>query len=138
MAFLGAFTDGRLLINAVNLSAFTKSVSLPRSIEELDSTTFGNTSRRRLPGLADGSVDVEFVQDFGAGAVDETLRALVRAAPFAIAYRPTSGAISATNPELQFNAILLSYEPMSGTVGDLLMARASFGIDGDVTIDTTP
>lgn len=138
MAFLGAFVDGRLTINAVNLSDHTKSVSLPRTIEELDTTCFGSTSRKRLAGLADGSVEVEFVQDFAAGSVDETLRALVRAAPFAITYRPTSGAISATNPELQFNAILTSYDPMSGAVGDLLMARASFAIDGDVTIDTTP
>lgn len=138
MAFLGNFRNASVTINAVDLSNHVKTVTVPRSWAELDTTCMGDTARRRLTGLADGNVDLEFVQEFGGTSVDATLSALLGAAPFAVKIRPDSGAISTTNPELQFNAIISSYEPMSGTVGDLLMAKVALLIDGAVTIDTTP
>lgn len=93
----------------------------------------GSTSKRRLVGLKDFSVELEFHQDYAAAQVDATLFPLVGAAPFAIAIRPTSAVVSATNPEYQGNAVLESYPPIDGAIDEVLTAGASFQGDGDLT-----
>ena len=52
--------------------------------------------------------------------------------------KPTSGADSATNPAYTGSAVLESFTPMTGSVGDLASASASFQAAGALTRDVTP
>jgi hypothetical protein len=97
----------------------------------LDDTAFGTTgTRSNRPGLKNWSMEAEFLQDFAVGAVDATLFSLVGAVPFPISARPTSAAVSATNPSYSGNAVLESYPPLSGEVGVLGTVSASFRSGG--------
>ncbi|KKL19965.1 hypothetical protein LCGC14_2460160, partial [marine sediment metagenome] len=90
-------------------------------------------TRTRVPSFIDWSIDVQFRQDFIApatNAVDSTLFPLVGAAAFAIILRPDAGAKSATNPEFTGNALLTTYTPLTGSVGDVAVAPATFMGDG--------
>lgn len=139
MAFLGKYYNAYLMVNSVNLSTFLKSNTFPLSNEALDSTTMGKSNKTYLAGLGDAQFTAEFVADFGASGVHQTLVGLRGAAPFACKWRPDAGAIATTNPEAQFNAILTAYEPVSGgSVGQLAMSSATFQITDDITWDTTP
>ena len=139
MAFTGKYNNAYLTVNSVNLSAWLKSNTFPLSNEALDSTTMGKSNKTYLAGLGDAQFTAEFVQDFAASAVHQTINPLRGAAPFAVAWRPVNGAIATTNPEAQFNAILTAYEPIAGgSVGQLAMASATFQITDDITWDTTP
>ena len=124
-------TDAYLLVNAVNLSAWCRSLTINYEAEMLDDTAFGTTgTRSNRPGLKNWSMDAEFLQDFAAGAVDATLFPLVGAAPFPIEARPTSAAVGVTNPSYTGNAVLETYPPLSGEVGALSTVSASFRSGG--------
>jgi hypothetical protein len=124
-------TDAYLLVNSVNLSGWCRSLTLNYEAEMLDDTTMGTTgTRSNRPGLKNWSIDAEFLQDYDAGAVDATLFSLIGAAAFPIELRPTSAAVSATNPSYTGNAVLETYPPMSGEVGALSNVSATFRSGG--------
>jgi hypothetical protein len=126
-------TDADVNINSVDLSAHVTSVTINYNADEVEDTAMGDTTRSRLAGLIDWSVDVEFNQDYATGAVDATLFSLVGAAAFACVFKPTSAAVSTSNPSFTGNAILTSYAPVSGSVGDLATSSASFAAAGTLT-----
>jgi hypothetical protein len=118
MAF--ALTDARIELNSVVFSTWAKKVTLNVQIEDLDTTTFGSTWHTRLGGLLDGSITIDLLQSFAASNVDATLWPLfIAGATFNAKIRPTSGTVSATNPEFSGSVLLTGYSPLDGSVGDL-------------------
>ncbi len=109
----------QVTINAVDLSDHVESVTVNYSAEIKEQTSSSDATKTKLPGLLDWSMDVAFRQDFAAGSVDATLFPLVGAAAFAVTTRATSAAKAATNPSYEGNALLATYPPMGGKVGDL-------------------
>ena len=97
----------------------------------------GDTTRSNLAGLLNWSIDVEFLQDFAAAKVDATLFSLIGAAAFTVTVKPTSSSVSATNPSFSGSVVLESYPPMSGAVGDLETASATFRSAGTLTRATS-
>ena len=132
------FKNALMTVNSVDLSDHIESITINYGAETPDMTSMQDNTRRRLPGLIDWTVDVTFRQDFAAAKVDATLFPLVGAVAFAIAIRPDAGAISATNPEFQGNALLGTYNLLTGTVADTSNATVTFTGDGAVTRDVTP
>lgn len=120
------------VINGVNLSDHVKSITINYAAEILEKTTMSANSKQRIAGLKDWSVDVELNQDFAAASVDATLFPLVGAAAFAIEIRPDAGAVAATNPKFTGNALLESYPPISGSVGELATVSITLQGDGDL------
>jgi len=129
--------DASVVINSVDLSDHVSSVTVNYSAEILDKTAMGADSRARLAGLKDFSLDVEFNQDYAASEIDATLFPLVGAAAFAVVIKPTSGAVTATNPSYSGNALLESYSPVGGAVGELAKVSVSMPGDGDLTRNVT-
>ena len=125
--------DARVEINSVVLSTFVRRVRITHEAEAVEDTAMCDNTKTRLPGLKDWSAEVEFNQDYAASAVDATLFSLVGAAAFAVKFRPTSSAISATNPEYQGNAVLPSYEPFGQSVGELATSTITLLGSGDLT-----
>lgn len=126
-------TDASFTINAVDLSDHVESLTINYGMETPDQTSMQDITRRRLPGLIDWTVDVTMRSDFDAGEVDATLFPLVGGAAVAIAIRPTSAAVSATNPEFQGNVLVGTYNPLAGTVGDTSNSTVTLTGDGTLT-----
>jgi hypothetical protein len=118
--------DAFVSINSVDLSSHCKSVSITYEAELLDETMMGDGTRGNKPGLLNWSMECEFESDYAAAQVDATLFPLVGADAFPVEVRPTSAARSATNPAYTGNAVLESYKPVGGTVGELAMSNATF------------
>ncbi len=134
------FKNAYLLVNTVDLSDRVESITLTVSAETPETTAMGDGTRERVASFIDWSFDVGFRQDFIApatNAVDATLFSLVGAAAFAIEIRPDQGAVAATNPKFTGNALLASYSPLAGSVGDVAGAPATFQGDGTLTRGTT-
>ena len=131
------YTDASVVVNSVDLSDHVKSCRLNYEAEMLDDTVMGDTTRSNIAGLLNWSIDVEFLQDFASAKVDATLFTLVGAAAFTVTVKPTSGSVSATNPSFSGSAVLESYPPMSGSVGDLETASATFRSAGTLTRATS-
>lgn len=130
-------TDVVVTINSVDLSDHIASVTLSTSADAVETTAFGQDSRTRVGGLKDNSVTLDFHQDFAAAEVEATIYPLIGTAT-AVTVKPTSGAIDATNPEYQFDALVTEWTPLNGAVGDLATASVTWPISGSITKDVTP
>ena len=127
------YKNAHLLVNTVDLSARVESLTLTYTAETPEVTAMSDGTRTRVPSFIDWSFEVTFRQDFiepATNAVDSTLFSLVGAAAFAIVIRPDAGAKSVTNPEFTGNALLTSYGILTGSVGDVAAAPATFMGDG--------
>jgi hypothetical protein len=127
------YRNAFLSINGVDLSPYVRSLSLPYNAELQDDTGMGDVTRRNKPGLLTWSVDIEFKQDFSAGAVDATMFPLVGADAFPVIIKPKNEAVSATNPQFSGSGVVESYQPLGGSTGDLATAPATIQCAGTLS-----
>ncbi len=127
--------DYSVTIDGDDFSSSLNSVTLDITVEEQETTAFGNNSRTRIGGLKDGSVSLDFHQDFGASSVDETLFPLL-GETVTITIAPTSAAESATNPTYTFDCLVTQYQPFANAVGELATLSVSWPVTGDVVRST--
>lgn len=124
--------DYKVTVGTTVLSDSIASVTLDITTDEVETTAFGSTYRTRIGGLKDASVSLDFHQDFGAGSVDALLFPLM-GSTVAVKIAPTSGTVTATNPEYQFDALVTQYQPFAGAVGDLATLSITWPVSGEVT-----
>jgi hypothetical protein len=129
--------DYKVTIGTVVISDDIASVTLDITADEVETTAFGSSYRSRIGGLKDASVSLDFHQDFGAGAVDSLLFPLM-GSTVAVKIAPTSGTVTATNPEYRFNALVTQYQPFAGAVGDLATLSVTWPVSGEVVRGTAP
>ncbi|SRR6266581_623410 len=124
------FTNGYVLLNAVDLSNHATRIKVEDDVDLVDKTAMGNVGKARLGGLRDWSMEFELQQDFVGGSVDATLSALMGTS-FSVEVRPTNGARSATNPARVGVGLLDALPVLDGAVGELAKIRFTVrGADG--------
>lgn len=126
-------TNGYLSVDGTDLSNRVRSMTLNYEAEMLDASTMGTGSTRSMvAGFKNWSLDVEFTQDFAASNVDATLFPLVGdTTGFTVAVKPVNTTTSATNPQYSGTATLATYQPVAGTVGEVLVVSCRFVPTGD-------
>ena len=124
--------DYKITIGTTVISDDIASVTLDITSDEIEITAFGSNYRSRIGGLKDASVSFDFHQDFAAGAVDALLFPLL-GSTVAVKIAPTSGTVTATNPQYEFTALCTQYQPFAGAVGDLATLSVTWPVTGDVT-----
>jgi hypothetical protein len=129
--------DYKITIGTAIVSSSIASVTLDISADEVETTAFGSSYRTRIGGLKDASVSFDFHQDFGAGAVDALLFPLMGTL-VDVKIAPTSGTVTATNPEYRFQALCTQYQPFAGSVGDLSSLSIQWPVSGDIVRGTAP
>jgi hypothetical protein len=129
--------DYKITIGTTNLSTSINSVTLDITADEVETTAFGSTYRTRIGGLKDASVSLDFHQDFAAGSVDALLFPLM-GSTVAVKIAPTSGTVTATNPEYRFTALVTQYQPYAGATGDLATLSVTWPVSGEVERGTAP
>jgi hypothetical protein len=127
-----AATDYKITINGTNLSTSLNSVELALESDDLETTAFGTTFRERIGGLKTGSLTLQFMQDFAAGAVDATLFPLFNTLA-TVVITPTSGTVTASNPSYSAICLVNSYSPYSSSVGDIATFSITLPTSGTVT-----
>lgn len=119
-------TDASITINSVALSDHANSVTLNYEKDSVEVTSFGMTGHKFTGGLQNNSLDIELMQDFAAANVEATLFPLV-GTQTTVVIKPTSGAVSATNPSYTLtDTFLTAHTPVAGAVGELAMTSISF------------
>lgn len=112
--------DCYIVINGTNLSDHITEVTINLSKDDIETTSFSGGGRERIAGLKDDSYELSIQQDYAAAAVDSVLYPLQNnETEFAIEVRPTSAAVSSTNPKYTATGVLFEYSPLDGKVGDL-------------------
>jgi hypothetical protein len=118
---------------ATDISQYVSSVTLSTTAAEVPTTSMGSSSVTRIQGLIDSSVTLELHQDF------PTIEKLFwdaftagTAVPMTIKPNGTAAA-SSSNPSYAFNALPVSWSPISGAVGDLAVVSITYPISGAIT-----
>lgn len=132
-----AFKDAYVEVDGTDFSGFVKQCTLTYSAEALDKTGVGDTTRSRIGGLKDWTLDLEFYQDFDALSVDAVVFPLIGSSTFTFAIRPSTTAASSTNPSYNGTCYLESYTPLAGNVGELMMTPLRILAGGDLSRTTT-
>jgi hypothetical protein len=124
---------------AVDLTDQCRSATITLGVDSLESTAFGDTGHRFVPGLQTVSVELEMYLSYGTSEVEATLFANLGTGTTQLVISPSGTTESASNPEFTIiNMQLVDYTPITGTVGELSMITASF-IGGTYARDiTTP
>ena len=139
MAKFGRFLDAEVTLNAVDLSAFVRSVQVEESTEVLETQGMGDTTRVKSQGFLDWTATIEFYQSFYTAEVNQTLDPLYRNGTtfvFTVMANLTDG-ISTENPKYTGNAILSSFQPISGAHGEILMSSVTVESAGALVRSTT-
>ena len=122
----------------VDLTDQCRSATITLGVDSLESTAFGDTGHRFVPGLQTVEVELEMFLSYGAGEVEATLFANLGTGTTELTISPSGTSESATNPEYTIiNMQLVNFTPIAGTVGELSMVTASF-VGGTYARDVTP
>ena len=133
-------TNPRVTLDAVDISNHITSLSINTNFDLVEVTQVGDIAKKMVAGLEDNSVTFEFQQDFdiiGNGGVDALIYPF-RGLNINCTVRPVNAAISATNPEYQFQCVVSQWSPLSGSVGDLATTQVQWPIYGAITKDIIP
>lgn len=132
-------TDVSVEIGGVDLSDHIASISLASNADAVETTAFGTSgARSRVGGLKDNSITIDFHQDFAATEVEATIYPLIGTLVDVIV-KPTSGAISATNPAYKMDdtagagqVLVTEWTPVNGAVGELATASVTWPVSGAI------
>lgn len=115
-----------ITINAVDLSDQCTSAVINYVAEQLENTTFSNTSRSFTSGLYSNTVTVTLYQSYAGSETEASIYNLVGTTT-TLVLKPTSSAVGATNPSYTLTGAYLSaHTPINASLGELSTIDLTF------------
>ena len=126
-------TDFSVSINgSTALASYLTQVELKTSANDITTTAFGSTWVTRVAGLKEGSLTLQFNQDYAVSTVDATLWPLL-GTNATVVIKPTSSAVSSANPAYTAVCLVTDLTPVSGQIGDLSTFSVTWPTTGTAT-----
>lgn len=123
-------------INSIDLSDQCSAATMTRTVEALESTAFGSTSRVYTAGLENNELTCTLYMSYDTSETYATLSTLV-GTQTTVRVQPTSGVDSATNPGfILTGAYLESLPVLNASLGELSTIDITFR-GGVYSVDTT-
>jgi len=126
----------------LDFSDSINSVTLSTVHDVLDVTPVkeGTIYKEVIAGVGTNSVSFDFYQDFSNNSVEEffggvppyTAESNKVGTKVTCFVRPTSAAISASNPEYRFNVLITEWTPLNGEAGSLSTITVNWPISGAI------
>jgi len=129
-------TNASVSIAGTDLSTSITNITLETKYDIIETTTFGNTAKTRVAGLADNSISLDFLQDFAASSVEATIYPLLGTTQ-TIIVKPVSGSTTTTNPQYTVSALISDWTPLKGAVGQLSTVSVTWPISGTIAKATS-
>ena len=127
-----------LTVNAVDLSTLVSSVSINRSVDELEVTAMGDSGHRFVAGLEASSITIDFFND---AATSKTLQTLNSSSVFGknvvVTAKQTSAAVAADNPLYTMTCLVNNITPINGAVGDLSTQSVTWTVSGTIAVTSS-
>lgn len=130
-----AFIHGKstiVLCNEFNLSSYFNEATANNSVETAETTTFGNSAKVYIAGLADGTVSLNGLFEGSANATDEELTAILGSDSGMVITIAPSGSTAIGQRTIASQGKLTSYE-ISSPVGDVVSATSEFQVSGGIS-----
>ena len=131
-------TATTVTIGGTDVSSSCARAELTINASEVETTDFGSAGFVEvIGGLKSGTVSLDFHQDFGTGAVSALFQDLVGTTVAITLVAGNGTTATAETPLYSFNALVTSFAPVSGAVGDLGTFSVSFPTSGAITYATS-
>lgn len=125
-------TSQKVTVNGSDVSTACARAELVLNAAEVETTDFGSGGWTEVVGgLKSGQLTLDFHSDFGVGAVSDIFQDLVGTiGTFVVIANGT--AASASTPAYSATALINSFTPVAGAVGDLATFSVTFPTTGAV------
>ena len=124
-------------VNTVDLTNQCTAATLTRTVEALDATAFGDTSRKFTGGLQNNELTLTLLMSYASAETYATLKSLVGTTT-TVRVQPAAPPDSATNPGLILTGAYLENLPvLNASLGELSTIDITF-TGGVFSEDVTP
>lgn len=124
-------------VNSVDLTNQCTAATLTRTVEALDATAFGDTSRKFTGGLQNNELTLTLLMSYASAETYATLKSLVGTTT-TVRVQPAAPPDSATNPGLVLTGAYLENLPvLNASLGELSTIDVTF-TGGVFSEDVTP
>lgn len=124
-------------VNSVDLSDHVSSVTINRTVNELEVTAMGDAGVKRVAGLEDSSVTISFYNDTATSNVLATLQAAFGTNVTCVFLQDKATAVSATNKLYTASCLVNNITDINGAVGDLGTIDVTWTVSGTVAVAST-
>ena len=125
-----------VVINSVDLSDQVTNATINQQFDELETTSMGSTSRVFVKGLESSTITLDFLNSYVASEVYATLQAAYGTSVTCV-MKPTTAAVSSTNPSFTASILINNLTPINGGPGDLSTQSITFTCTSTVAIATS-
>ena len=120
---------------AIDLSNRVRDLTVSRGADEHEVPAMGDDHKPRIGGLTDGSIEIEFYQDYDGSVWDALKDELGKT--ITINTRPSkTDTVSATNPEMEVKCVVTGDSFLTGSVGDPSMFTVNWSFANKPTFTT--
>ena len=122
-------------VPSIDISSYVTAVTLTQTVDEIEITTMSDSSHKVAAGLQSAVLTLDFINDWAASQVNETLSAAF-GKTLAVSVITVKGtAVSATNPTYQFSILVNNLTPIGqGGVAEVATSSLSFTVNSAVTV----
>jgi hypothetical protein len=124
-------TNAVVTLSGTDISANVASITLTTSVNEVETTSFGNTAKTRVAGLIDNSVKLDIHNDYSA--IDGLIMPLIGGTAVTMVVKPNGTTASTANPSYTFSVLVTESTPVNGAVGELNTQSLTWPISGAIT-----
>jgi hypothetical protein len=129
--------NGIVAIDGTNISNLIREVSVEMSADDVDVTAMGAGGHGHLAGIRDDNFTFTAYSDFTASGLHSVLSAkFVSAGTYEVKVTPSGSTIGTANPVFIGYCPALSYNPVSGAVGDAATTPVNMPVNGTITVAT--
>ncbi len=130
--------NGIVAIDGTNISNLIREVTVEQTAGDVDVTAMGAGGRGHLAGIRDDRFTFTAYSDFTSSGLHTVLSAkFISAGTFEVKVTPAGSTIGTANPCFIGYCPALSYNPVSGAVGDAAMTPVTMPVNGTITTATT-
>jgi predicted secreted protein len=128
-----AFTNPYVALSGTERSTYVRAVTLNVEVESLE-TTVGSSAgyRSHIGGLKEGTLEIEFNNDFADSAIDDIVWGLLGTV-VSFEVRPVNTTVGTSNPRYSGSVLISSWTPVGQAVGELVTTSVSWPTSGTVT-----
>lgn len=131
-------TNAAPTVPSIDISSYVTNAVINQIVDELEVTAMGDFSHRYVAGLQSGTFQLDFINDWAASQVNETLNAAF-GKTLAVSVITVKGtAVSATNPTYQFSILVNNLTPIGqGGVSEIATSSLSFTVNSAITVSSS-
>ena len=126
-----ASIEAVVYISGNDVSDWVTKIEDDEMYAEVETTTYGDGGAKTVVGgLFEGTIALDFKNDYAGGAIDSIMRSLISRTPVSMSYKPFNATVSSANLLHSGSILLNSWQPISGNVGEVPTVSKSYSKSG--------